>query len=226
MDNFHKILSEYDRLVTQLTQPLEAARSRLIESAEFRIFLSESVAAIESEISAFKKSVKHGSQERIPQLEEAKRVAIENRSFKEAKELNDELKSIVDELAVSDEKLNSLKSKLANTRNALRDARSAETEARQRLMEIEVGFSNRRTDLLCRYREQLSEFLKNSQCQDVKDLALNTLRISEPHPQVACNNPDQQAMDDRESVTEEQTVEIETAESTLEISDNNDDDEG
>jgi hypothetical protein len=133
------------------------------------------VSSVELEISNFKSQLRNNNQEKLPSLEEAKRLAIENRSFKEAKEINDEIKTIMDELSVSDEKFAQLKSKLTDTRNALRDARQTETRAIHDLKTAETQFQISEAEIVQTYHDRLNELFLNGKSEEVRFLVFKAL---------------------------------------------------
>ena len=137
-EQFFAALEEFNSATNQ--DKLLIARSEYLDACELSGYRSESVLEIESEIVGFKTSLVSARETELPALEAAKKVAISNRAFRDAKEISEEIKRLTDELAAANDKQTELKSKLASARSELQEARSIETELRENLTNLESEF--------------------------------------------------------------------------------------
>jgi hypothetical protein len=105
----------------------------MIECQELYEFLREDLKNMELHLETFKDETVVLRDKKLPELEEAKRGAIQSRSFKEAKELSDEIKVIQDRLDATDVKVVEFKSKIKTARNQFNEALSARDEIMKRI---------------------------------------------------------------------------------------------
>jgi chromosome segregation ATPase len=138
LEQFFVALEKFDSVTNQ--EKLFISRSEYLDACELSGYRSESVLEIESEIAGFKTSLVSARETELPALEAAKKVAIANRAFRDAKEISDEMKRLTDEQAAANDKQTDLKSKLASARSDLQEARSIEDELREKLTNLESEF--------------------------------------------------------------------------------------
>ena len=120
-----------------LIAPLRLAQSEFIEASSHVRLLSDSLKASESELSKFKsKSLKT----RLLELESDKKEAIASRSFREAKEISDEIKIVIDEIESSESVLALLRSNLSQCRCEWLAATRVEEEKAKKLFDEELRF--------------------------------------------------------------------------------------
>jgi hypothetical protein len=156
------ILVTLDRENSEFYATIDAQLAPLtktyLEASEYCLFMAETTKSAESQTDTFKSRVA-AMKAGLPALEAAKREAVANRSFKEAKELAAELKDITEELEAAEQTLNELKSKARSARadlaaadavaeSALHEWRAAELETSAAISEFEKSRYEKITSLL------------------------------------------------------------------------------
>ena len=135
---FVSALTELHDATSAASRDAADLRTSYVDACEYCRFLAESVKEIETEISLFKQSLISARETELPALEAAKKAAVMNRAFREAKEIAEEIKKISDDLTMANEKQTLLKNKLSDARRDLAEARAIEDDLSRKLNESEI----------------------------------------------------------------------------------------
>lgn len=138
---------------SELLSAVQPIRRQIVESEQYVELLEEQLRDAELKLSSFKEN-KTEMTLRLPQLEEEKRVAIANRSFKEAKDLTNEIRYITDAIAAVETTQAELRGNVKSARSELGEAVAALDGLKAELNTVEAKFEE---DMLSFLTKKLAE---------------------------------------------------------------------
>jgi hypothetical protein len=157
---FFEALIEFTTCIPSATDYEE-----FVSACEYTRFLNDAVVELELELSNFKLSLISARETELPALEAAKKMAVSNRAFRDAKEIAEEIKRISDELDSANERQNELKTKLVSARAELQEARNVEEKMRAEIAEIESKLVSKSKDAETKFFDQISSLQESQSCQ-------------------------------------------------------------
>jgi chromosome segregation ATPase len=158
LSSFRDSSSRFTAEICSASSDVISLRSQLYSATQLAQLMSTDLHATESNLRSFKSSMTV-NKSRLPQLEEEKKIAIAARSFKEAKEISDEIKDVMDQINASNETLGSLRGMVTSARKDLNNALDEELSLRNQMRLVESEFRETEKSILRERIEELEKLL-------------------------------------------------------------------
>lgn len=180
VESIRKQISEQEKLFevqktwfkaeSELLSAVQPIRQQIVESEEYVELLEEQLRNGEFKLASFKENTAE-MKLRLPQLEEEKRAAIANRSFKEAKDLTNEIKDITDAIAGVETTQTELRRNVKSARSELGEAVAALEGLRSELQTVDAKFEEDMQSFVTKKLADISE-LPTGESSDLVKAAL------------------------------------------------------